>query len=282
MRVFAVASHKGGVGKTTTVLHLGTALADVGLKVLLVDIDPQGALTHHFGDWSDFPTTADVLREPARMMEGLYESRQRIHLLPASPELALVLMETCRRRDGSYLLRRALNLTDIDFDFVLIDTPSMLGMATLNAMCAAEYMLVPTTSEFLAVRGLADTYNMVEATTENTLVRPKIRCLMTFHSRAGQGLDIASEIENALPGALYKTKIPRTPRFAEAPALKETLFTYAPRSQGVVAYRALAKEILLEETQYGTEDGYNRRAGDDTEEGTSGSDTDCIEWDAAA
>lgn len=246
-RIIAVANHKGGVGKTTTVLNLGAALAERGRAVLLVDLDPQEALTTSLGVPTppDDKSLADVLLRRVPLAEILVATNS-LNLAPAGANLAETEALLYGEMDRERALRAALAGVARRFDFVLIDCPPSLAILTLNALFAANEVLIPVQTEFLALRRLAATLRTVQRVRERINSRLTVLGILpTLHdARTVLARDVHAQLVTALSKD-YRIfpPIPRTVRFAEAPIAGRPIFETAGDVEGARAYRKLAEEI---------------------------------------
>jgi chromosome partitioning protein len=264
--ILAVANQKGGVGKTTTAVNLGAALAERGRRVLLVDGDPQANLTAALGLPKASPSTYDLLlgdaaaadvlravdgaavREAARGANGAAPNGAApptVDVLPAAPDLAgaeveLVAMEGRERR-----LAGALAPLRAGYDYVLVDCPPSLGLLTLNALVAADGVIAPVQCEYLALEGLTqllDTLSRVRRALNPGLAR--LFLLMTMYDgRTGLSQSVVDEVRRHFPQLFLGTIIPRTVRLGEAPSYGQSILRYDPGGRGAAAYRALAEEV---------------------------------------
>ncbi|HSN02094.1 MAG TPA: ParA family protein [Acidimicrobiales bacterium] len=249
MRVFAVANQKGGVGKTTTTTSLGAALAKLGNRVLVVDLDPQGNATTGLGvDGRQFERSVyDVLLNDIPMVDVVEPTAfKNLFVAPATLDLAGVEQELTSVISRELRLKRALESVEGDFDFVFIDCPPSLGLITINAFAAATEILVPVQTEFYALEGLTQLERIIGLVQRN--LNPTLRIskvvLTMYDSRNILSIDVAAEVRKHFPNELCKTIIPRTVRLAEAPSFGQPITEFDPNSKGAKAYRALAEEIM--------------------------------------
>jgi chromosome partitioning protein len=247
MRIFAVANQKGGVGKTTTTISVGAALAEMGRRVLIIDLDPQGNATTGLGvDARRFEHSMyDVLLNDMPMADVVEATGfANLFLAPATLDLAGVEQELSSVISRETRLKRSLESVDGEFDYVMIDCPPSLGLITINAFSAATDILVPVQSEFYALEGLSQLTKIVDLVQKN--LNPSLRIskvVLTMATATALSGDVAKEVKKAFPKELCKTSIPRTVRLAEAPSFGQPISQFDPGSKGAKAYRALAEEI---------------------------------------
>lgn len=246
-RIIAVANQKGGVAKTTTVASLGVALAELGQRVLLVDLDPQACLTFSLGlDPDELAVSVhDVLVGRSEIGAVVASTEEGVRLLPATIDLAGAEAQLLTRTGREFVLRAALTQLGDDFDVILLDCPPSLGVLTINALTAAHEVLIPLQCETLSHRGvgqLLDTVAEVRRITNPGLVvlgvLPTLFDARTNHARA-----VIEDIGARYAVAVLAPAIPRSVRFAEAPAAGRSVLA-AGSSKGAAAYRALASQLL--------------------------------------
>ena len=252
-RVFAVANQKGGVGKTTTAVNLGAALADLGHRVLIVDLDPQGNASTGLGiDPRNFDVSMyDVLLQDVALEDCIEPTSIRnLFLAPSTLDLAGAEIELVPALSREYRLRRALDPVKDDFDFVFVDCPPSLGLITLNALSAAGEVLVPIQCEYYALEGVSQLTRNVELVRTN--LNPELHVstivLTMYDARTKLADSVVKEVRHHFGDIVCTTVIPRTVRISEAPSFGEPITVHDPTSRGAIAYRALAKEVSGGET----------------------------------
>ena len=244
--VFAVANQKGGVAKTTTVHALGVALAEMGRRVLLVDLDPQGCLTFSVGvDPDGLPKSLhEVFVQRTPVAEVLLKVGD-LHVLPATIDLAGAEVQLLTRAGREYALARALDPIKNDYDMILIDCPPSLGVLTINGLTAADEVLVPLQCETLSHRGvgqLLETINDVRAyTNPNLKVRGVIATM--FDGRTRLGREVLDDVRTKYGLTVLEPPVPKSVRVAEAPGKGRSVLQHATRSASADAYRSLAAEL---------------------------------------
>ncbi len=253
MFVYAVTNHKGGVGKTTAAATLGAAFVRLGRRVLLVDLDPQASLTAAVGATPAECSIEHVIETPLSVGRAIVPCASGMEILPARATLAIKLAAVSSEPNASRRIALALNTLEARFDAVLIDCPAGMGAGMANGLIAADIALVPILCDFLALRGLADTQEICRAIAlaENSRLRVRVFATM-FDRRTTYAADVLAEAREALGPRILDAVVPRSVRFAEAPAAGMTLLDFAPKSPGAAAYRSLAQELLEEEKDYGT------------------------------
>lgn len=251
-RILAVANQKGGVGKTTTTINLGAALAEVGKRVLLVDLDPQGNASTGLGvEQSDRDvTTYDLIAGDATPSEAIQTTDvEDLWIIPATTDLSSADIEMIANEKRSFLLRDALRQTAMDlfdFDYILIDCPPSLNILTVNAMVAADGVVVPLQSEFFALEGLSQLMLTIRDIREsaNKSLRIEGIALTMYDKRNNLSQQVEADARDNLGDLVFKTVIPRNVRLSEAPSFAAPVLTYDSLSKGSMAYRALAKELI--------------------------------------
>lgn len=253
-RVIALTNQKGGVGKTTTAVNLGAALAQSGKRVLLIDLDPQGNASTGLGIGTErrAVTTYHVLTEGRSIADAALRCGDlELFVAPASPDLSGIDAELAGESDRSHRLLNALKSSDRDapircYDYIFIDCPPSLNLLTVNALTAADTVLVPLQCEFFALEGLTQLLGTIKRI--QTRLNPRLRVhgivLTMYDRRNNLSAQVAEDVRLNLGDSIYQTIIPRNVRLSEAPSYSLPGVIYDPRCAGSVAYRALAGEFL--------------------------------------
>ncbi len=250
-KIIAVTNQKGGVGKTTTTINLGAALAELGYKVLLVDLDPQGNASTGLGIGPEHRkyTTYDLLLDEVPLSKVVLTTDvERLLIAPATTDLSSADIELVSNEKRSFLLHDALRQIEIDafkLDFILIDCPPSLNLLTVNAMVAADTVLVPLQSEFFALEGLSQL--MLSVREVRQTANPKLRIegivLTMYDKRNNLSRMVEQDARDNLGDLVFNTVIPRNVRVSEAPSFALPVLEYDTASLGAKAYRELAKEL---------------------------------------
>ena len=255
-RIIAVANQKGGVGKTTTAVNLGAAMANGGARVLIVDMDPQGNASSGLGmvDRDNISTIYDVLVRGLPAFRAIHDTScdPRLKLVPANRDLVGAEVELVGVRDREIILREALSSLALDCDIVLIDCPPSLGLLTLNTLAAADSVLIPIQCEYYALEGLTQLLNTIRLVRRS--LNPDLSIegvlLTMYDQRLSLSRQVATEAKRYFGAKVFETVIPRNVSLAEAPSFGLPVCEYSPGSAGARRYAILAREIM--EAERGT------------------------------
>jgi len=251
-KIVAIANQKGGVGKTTTTINLAAGLGEMGKRVLIIDLDPQGNSSTGLGVQSDKRkfTTYELLLEDIELKKVIMETDiKNLAIVPATIDLSSADIELYSNEKRVFMLQKSLgqpSMRDFCFDFILIDCPPSLNLLTINAMVAANSVLIPLQSEFFALEGLSQlmlTIREVRATANKNL-RIEGVVLTMFDSRNNLSVLVEEDARENLGDLVFSSKIPRNVRVSEAPSHSLPVLSYDPTSKGAQAYRDLASEFL--------------------------------------
>jgi chromosome partitioning protein len=251
-RVFAITNQKGGVGKTTTAINLAAALAANDFRVLVIDSDPQGNATTGLGVAKDpgRPTMYDVLLGEAHARDAILATEfEGLHVIPADKNLVGANLELVDIPKREFRLRERITEIRNAFPFILIDCPPALDLLTLNALIAADSVLVPIQCEFFALEGISELMDTIDRIRESFQHSLRIEgiLLTMYDDRTNLTRQVAHDLKEFFREEVFQTVIPRSIRLAEAPSFGKPILMYDPRSRGAESYIKLAKEILHHE-----------------------------------
>ena len=248
-RVIAIANQKGGVGKTTTTINLSSCLAELGQKVLVVDTDPQGNTTSGLGidkETAESTVYQLMIGECGIMDCLIHTDFERLDVIPSNVNLAGAEIDLIGIEDREYILKKA--LTDIrnEYDFVILDCPPSLNMLTVNAMTAADTVLVPIQCEYYALEGLSQLMHTISLVQKRLNPELEIEGVVftMYDARTNLSLQVVENVKENLKQTIYKTIIPRNVRLAEAPSHGLPINYYDAKSAGAESYRLLAEEVI--------------------------------------
>ncbi len=252
MKILSIVNQKGGVGKTTTTINLSACLFKMKRRVLLVDLDPQSNATRGSGispKSLDFNIN-DVLLDRVELEDAILNSQHDGYdILPSTPELTESEVSLVAREEREYILKYKLESVSKNYDYILMDCPPSLNILTVNSLVSATGVLIPVQCEFYALQGLSElinTISQIQATSNEKLkIEGIIRTM--FDSRNNLSNDVSEQLKEYFPTELYKTKIPRNIRVAEAPSHGKSILQYDGLSKGSLSYYSLAGEIIKDE-----------------------------------
>jgi chromosome partitioning protein len=248
-RIIAMFNQKGGVGKTTTTINLAAALADYGRKILVVDFDPQGALSVNLAsDYQDAPTIYDLMMNTSMDPHLAIQKTEiaNLDIIPANIDLSAAEMNLVTEMGRERVLDGILHKVKDEYDVIFVDCQPSLGLLTVNALTAAHGVLIPMATEFFALRGVAlliQTIEKVKARTNPTLqldgLIPTMHDNRTLHAR-----EVLERLQEAFPGMVFQTAIGRTVKFPDATVARKPITAFAPTSDAAEAYRRVARELV--------------------------------------
>ncbi|MHB8171696.1 MAG: ParA family protein [Thermincolia bacterium] len=248
-KIMAIANQKGGVAKTTTAVNLSSCLATMGKRVLLVDMDPQGNTSSGMGVEKEKLEHCiyDLLINEAPLSSVLLPSEiQGLDIIPATIQLAGAEIELVTVISREVKLKKALTSAKEKYDYIIIDCPPSLGLLTLNALTAADSLIIPIQCEYYALEGLGQLMNTINLVQKH--LNPDLHIegvvLTMFDARTNLGIQVIDEVKNHFRDKVYTTIIPRNVRLSEAPSHGQPIITYDPKSKGAEVYQELAKEVV--------------------------------------
>lgn len=259
MRIMAMMNQKGGVGKTTTAVNLGAALAEAGQRVCLIDMDPQAHLTINYGlePSGEQANLYDVLCGDQPLKQAMHAIGERITIVPSSIDLAAAEVELVSVIGREGVLKRKLAQVDCNFDYLILDCPPSLGVLTLNALSVADEVIIPMQPHFLSLQGVAKLLETIALVSErmNPALKVSGVVLTMFDAQTRLSAEVVHELESFFDAArdkrlpwskarIFATRIRRNIKLAESPSFGQTILQYEPASNGAADYRALAKEII--------------------------------------
>ena len=247
-KIIAIANQKGGVGKTTTAVNLSAALAQAGKKVLMADLDPQGNTTSGLGGRvNERNSIYDAMMGRTPLQDCIQKTEiKKLRLVGADIRLAGAEVELVSVKEREFYLKKLLGAVRGDYDYIFVDCPPSLSLLTLNALAAADTVLVPIQCEYYALEGVTSLMNTIQRVKRTFNPRLEIEgiLLTMLDGRTNLGLQVVDQVKKHFRKAVFATTIPRNVRLGEAPSHGQPICLYDPKSTGAMAYEALAKEVL--------------------------------------
>ena len=252
MKILSIVNQKGGVGKTTTTINLSACLFKMKRKVLLIDLDPQSNATRGSGLEAGYLkyNINDVLLDRAHLEDVIVNSQyDGYDILPSTPDLTESEVSLVAREEREYILKNKLASMSKNYDYILMDCPPSLNILTVNSLVSATGVVIPVQCEFFALQGLSELINTITQIQVTSNAKLKIEGIIRtmFDSRNNLSNDVSDQLKEYFPNELYKTKIPRNIRVAEAPSHGKSILEYDGLSKGSLSYYSLAGEIIKDE-----------------------------------
>ncbi len=248
-QIIAIANQKGGVGKTTTTINLAAALGQSGKSVLIVDLDPQGNASSGLGIdiHKTERTIYEILLEEVSLAECIVDlSEKGVHIVPSNVNLSGIEVDLLESDNRNHRLKGYLDPVRSRFDVILIDCPPNLGILTLNALCAADGVIIPLQTEYYALEGITQLVKVVQMVQKS--LNPALTLtgvlLTMYDQRTNLSRMVVDDVRNHFQESVFETIVPRNVKLSEAPSFGQSILLYAPDSPGAVAYRAVAAELL--------------------------------------
>ena len=251
-KIITISNQKGGVGKTTTAINMSACIAQLGKRVLIIDLDPQGNATTGIGiDKNQLNANVyDVLLEGKKVSQSVVKTNvQNLDLLPCNNDLVGAEIPMSSMPNREFILKKALAEVKDDYDYIFIDCPPSLGLLTLNALTACDGVIIPIQSEFFALEGLSQLVYTIKLVTKHTNPSLKVKgvILTMYDGRSLMARQVAGEIQKFFGTAVYSVPVPRNIKVTEAPSFGVPVNKHAPRSSGAVAYQKIAEQFLSNE-----------------------------------